>query len=318
MLTRTIRKILLAGLLSTAVLIPVAAQINLNTIEDRITAECAFPDLELPDEFVVYVAGGDSSRPLDFQIDQSGLLATQIDLMVNSPSKPVVLLLGTGNPNIWNIKWTEGTDIVAVVATGYHTQKVAGLPEQTPILTSTRANGAKCGNFNIGLNKEGYEYTYEYINPLSQRLFGQSIEEINEVKGSYEWIGEPKKDEDLKLISSNDTTVDSFFDPTAPLAGVPGLEQAVEQGILRRATEEDAEAWMELQQKLHPGKDVSRPIVDEFAKAYVILDRFTYPNGVFGGTFFIPSDVPEPSGNPGLSSVYNFKTGKCTSVGAPC
>ena len=79
---------------------------------------------------------------------------------------------------------------------------------------------------------------------------------------------------------------------------------------MRKATEEDAEAWMALQQKLHPGKDVSRPKVGEFAKAYVVLDRFTYPDGVDGANFFVPDDVPEPIGNPGIAYVYNFKNRK--------
>ena len=311
--TQMIKKILLASLLSAAVLIPVAAQKNSNSFAEEITDECVFPNLELPNEFVVYAAGGYDGRPLDFQIDQSGLMAGQTDLIVNSPSKPVVLMLGVHDPNIWNIKWTDDTNIVAVLVSGYYRQAVAGLPNETPILTSTYANGAKCGHFYIGSNKE----PHESLNLLSQKLFGQSIEKVEMIKGLYGWIGEPQP-EDPQLFSSNDTTVDSFYDSNALLAGVPALEAARKKGILRKATEEDAEAWMALQQKLHPGKDVSRPMVGEFAKAYVVLDRFTYPDGVFGANFFVPKDVPEPIGNPGLSNVYNFKTGECTSVGAPC
>ena len=46
-------------------------------------------------------------------------------------------------PTIYNIKWTEGTDIMAVVATGYYRQAVAGLPDETPVLISTHSNRAK-------------------------------------------------------------------------------------------------------------------------------------------------------------------------------
>ena len=71
-----IKKILLAGLLSAAVLIPVAAQRNSDSFADSFTDECVFPNLELPDEFVVYAAGGYDGIPLDFQIEQeSGLMA---------------------------------------------------------------------------------------------------------------------------------------------------------------------------------------------------------------------------------------------------
>ena len=313
--TQIIKKILLVGLLSAAVLTPVAAQRNSDSFAEEITDESVFPNLELPDEFVVYAAGGYDGGSLDFQIEQeSGLMADRTDLIVNSPSKPVVLILGVYEPNIWNIRWTEDTEIVAVLASGFHRQAVAGLLEEIPILNSTKYNGAKCGYFYIGSNGE----SLESLNLLSQKLFGQSIEEIEETNYSTNWIGEPPEEEDPQLLSSNDTTVDSFYDPNAPLAGVPALEAARKKGILRKATEEDAEAWMALQQKLHPGKDVSRPKVGEFAKAYVVLERFTYPNGVDGANFFVPDDVPEPIGNPGIAYVYNFKTGKCTAAGAPC
>ena len=309
------KQMLLVGLLSAAVLIPVAAQRNSDSFAEEVSDECAVSDLELPDEFVVYAAGGYDGLPLDFQIEQeSGDMADRTDLIVNSPSKPVVLMLGVHNPNIWNIQWTKDTEIVAVLASGYYHQALAGLPEETPILTSTYVNGAKCGYFYVGLNGE----PFESLNLLSQKLFGQPIEKIEEIIYSTNWIGEPPEEEDPQLFSSDDITVDSFYDPNAPLAGVPALEAARKKGILRKATEEDAEAWMALQQELHPGKDVSIPKVGEFAKAYVVLDHFTYPDGVFGANFFIPDNVPEPIGNPGISNIYNFKTGKCTIAGAPC
>ena len=307
--TQMIKKILLAGLLSAAVLVPVAAQRNSDSFAEEITDECVFPNLELPDEFVVYAAGWySSSRQLDFQIDQSsGETAVRMDLVVNSPSKPVVLMLGRYMPTIYNIKWTKDTDIVAVVASGYYRQAVAGLPDETPILISTDTNSAKCGYF----HKDPYIYGYEEIDFLSQKLFGQLVEKVKVEDIPSKLVGEPLEDEDPKLFSSDDTSVDSFYDPTAPLAGEPALEAARKEGILRKATEEDAEAWIKRQQKLHPEEDVVRPYVGEFSKAYVILDDFTYPNGVNGARFFVPDDVPEPNGNADYSSIYDFRTGKC-------
>ena len=78
----------------------------------------------------------------------------------------------------------------------------------------------------------------------------------------------------------------------------------------------DAEAWIELQQKLHPEKEVSIvPIDGKLSEAYVVEDNFTYPGGLYAANavlFFIPENVSEPNGNPGHSPVYNFKTGKCS------
>ena len=180
-------------------------------------AECVFPNSELPNDFPVYAAGWYSSyRWLDFQIDrESGDMAVQMDLVVNSPSKPVVVILGRSDPTIYNIKWTEGTDIMAVVATGYDRQAVAGLPEKTPLLISTYSNGAKCGYF----SQDPDIYGYEEVDSISEKLLGRPVDKLKVEDSPSEWVGEPPEEEKPKLFSSNDTTVNSFYDPSAPLAG---------------------------------------------------------------------------------------------------
>jgi hypothetical protein len=54
--------------------------------------------------------------------------------------------LGACEPSIWNIAWTKGTDINAVMVTGYHKQAVTGLPNTTPLLISTQDNNGPCGH----------------------------------------------------------------------------------------------------------------------------------------------------------------------------
>ncbi|MEL6928655.1 MAG: hypothetical protein AAFO95_08480 [Cyanobacteria bacterium J06600_6] len=256
---------------------------------------------------MVYAAGGNWGRELNFQIDQSGEMANQMNYVVNSPSKPVVLMLGSHDSTIYNIQWTKDTDIVAVVVSGIHRQAVAGLPDETPILNTTLNNSAKCGHFYMTHGQ------YEILDPLSNKLFGQSVEEIY----FSNWISKSIEDDDLKLYSSDDTTVDSFYDPNAPLAGQAGVEAALKKGVIRKATESDLQAWIELQQKLYPEQDVTRPEIGyEYPDGYVVIDEFTYPNGLSGGiaTFLIPKDVPEPNGNSDYFTVYNFKTGICSGV----
>lgn len=311
MRAETINKILIAGLLSVVVLVPVLARRDNEAIQEKLNAECVFPDSELPNEFAVHAAGWYTpTRWLDFQIDQSGDMARQMDLMVHSPLKPVVLMFGNSNPTIYNLQWTRGTDIMAVVATGYHRQAVAGLPDETPVLISTYANGAKCGYF----TNDPTIYGYDEVNSISQQLLGQSVEIIDSEQDISKWIGEPPEDKNPQLFSSSDTTVDSFKDPTAALAGEAGIKAALKKGILRRATQKDAEAWIELQKQLHPGKEVSSSVLTnlDVLDAYVVTDNFTYPNGMHAVIFFIPEDVPEPSGNPFGAGVFNFNTGKCS------
>lgn len=83
---------------------PEAAQPN-NVVQKP---ACGFSELSLPTDFAVFAAGAYSGRKIQFQIDLSGHEGTQIDVAVNSPNKPVVLMLGAYEPTIWNIGWSRG------------------------------------------------------------------------------------------------------------------------------------------------------------------------------------------------------------------
>lgn len=62
--------------------------------DERTASGCAIPGLVLLEKFVVYAAGAYAGRKLDFQIDQSGSAATQIDVAIDEPSAQVLLVLG--------------------------------------------------------------------------------------------------------------------------------------------------------------------------------------------------------------------------------
>ena len=89
--------------------------------------ECPFSELELPNNFVVHAAAGDSNRGLlPYPIKFNDNAVTQMSIVVNSPSNPVVLMLGAYNSHVWNVQWTEGTKILGVLASGYSHQVIAG------------------------------------------------------------------------------------------------------------------------------------------------------------------------------------------------
>ncbi|MEJ2677035.1 MAG: hypothetical protein P8011_17955 [Acidihalobacter sp.] len=70
--------------------------------------ECKFEGLTVPGNTVVYAAGGYRGRDTGFQIDQSGHAARQFDVAVNSPNRPVALILASYEPTIWNMGWKQG------------------------------------------------------------------------------------------------------------------------------------------------------------------------------------------------------------------
>ena len=61
------------------------------------------------------------------------------------------------------------------------------------------------------------------VDSISDKLLGRPVDKIKVEDSPSEWVGEPPEDEDLKLFSSDDTTVDSFFDPDLPLPGQAGI-----------------------------------------------------------------------------------------------
>ncbi len=292
-----------------------------SAVSDGTPVTCAYKDFKAPKDMVVYAAGSYSGREVPFQIDQSGHQATQFDIGVNSPQRPVALVLAAYEPTVWNIGWTTGTKIAAVFVSGYHRQVLAGLPSEVPVLNSSYDNKGPCGYFYIGKEQNAE------LNPLSRRLFGQSVELVYAGdKSGKILIGEPLSS-GAKLVTSSATPPDSFQDKNAPLAGKAGIDEALSKGVLRAATDEDAQAWVNAKIASSPERDVPpvagvgtpRPAAPTLFNAYVVLKDFTFPAGLYGAnsaTFFIPKGVPAPKGQPGHSAVYDFNSLRC--LGALC
>jgi hypothetical protein len=282
---------------------------------------CAFTNLQLPADFRILATGAYTGRTLNFQIDQSGHSATQFDVAVNSPDKPVVLMLGAYEPTIWNIGWTSKTRILAVLVSGYHRQAVAGLDPKVPTLNSSYDNKGLCGYFYVsgdgGLEK---------LNPLARKLFGKPVDLVYPAANGAAMVGEQVANMN-NMVTHPATTPESFHNKSEPLAGPAGLEDAVRTGALRRATQADAQAWSDAVAANTPNRDVPpiagvgvpKPRTPSMHNGYVVLREFTFPAGLYGGnsaTFLIAKGVPRPKGNPGHSAVYDFNTLDCQ--GAIC
>jgi hypothetical protein len=296
----------------TADLLQYASLADARAAKEKAKPVCAFSGLSLPEDFAVLASGHYSGRNLGVQIDQSGHEATQMDVSVNYTAKPVVLMLGAYEPTIWNVRWTEGTRIIGALVGGYHRQAIAGLEKNIPVLISTHDNKGPCGYFIVAPNDLGP------LNPLSKRLFGRPVDMVYPVgkKSGVAAVGE-SADSGAKWRSSPDVTPESFIDKSAPLAGLPGLEDAARRGLIRKATVEDAQAWADANARNTSPADIPpvseqgipKPPKPSIHNAYVVLGPFTYPAGLFGGNsaaFFIPKGIPRPQGNPGHSPVYDY------------
>jgi len=265
---------------------------------------------------VIYAAGELSGRPLDFQIDQTGDMATQMDVTVHSPNKAVILMLGAYEPTIWNIKWSKQTNITAVVASGNHRQAIAGLAASVPTLISTQHGNGPCGYFIVS------ERELKDLNNYSRKMFGRGIDKVFLAKRGRVHVGE-NLPPGTRLITSPAVTPRSYYDQNAPLAGPAALKDAVRKGYLRRATQDDVWKWNDaIAEKkknedippIHPNGQSKRFKVD-VSIAYVVLKPFKLPAGMYGGNmaeFYVPKGVDLPSGELGHSTIYDFNTLTCS------
>lgn len=100
----------------------------------------------------------------------------------------------------------------------------------------------------------------------------------------------------------------------------PALERAINEGSIRRATDEDLQAFRDAYiEKKYVRNNLPIPATEDalsvtkvdLSRAYVVLKNFTYPSGLvneYKAVFFIPAGVPEPSGDIGHSAFYDFGT----------
>ena len=324
-----------------------AQNYNQSNTEGFSAEKCDFLELELPENFVVYAIGNYSGfQKLSYPMKQErNEIASQRDIIINSPSKPVIVMVGAYEPTVWNFRWTKGTEILGVLATGYHQQAVAGVTKTTPIKVSSYGDNNGCGHFYPDENN------YKIVNSVSQDLFGRKVDRL--YKSENLVLGEPIIDRDeferrmqgvsdiskIKEIesilwkestNSDDLPVASFLDFTAPKTGREGLDEALEKGLLRRATVEDIEAWLQAQEKLQPGKNlypipeyaesISEELTTNSRNYLVVLEGFQeYPAGLTGDAsinFIIPEGVEQPKGDLSRASAYDINTGKC--FGALC
>jgi len=310
---RTFAALLLALLTASALAQP--AKQNLKPFafarEDVPPASCTFP-APIPANATVLAAGEYGGRPTGFQIDQSGHEARQIDVAVNATRKPVVLMLGAYEPTVWNIGWSRGTRIVGVFVSGYHRQAVAGLPRGTPVLNSSYDNRGPCGYFYVkSLERDALDL-------VALRALRRPVDQVFLSSKGRVVVGD-RLDERTRLLTSGDVTPDSLRPKNAPLAGPMGIEEAVSQGILRAATQDDILKWDTARQI--PADAETQPVGGprevkrrNMSNAYVVLKPFKVPAGLYGAhaaAFFVPQGVPLPTGELGHSTLLDFNSMTC-------
>lgn len=283
---------------------------------NELSSTCGFDEVEFPDDFFVLASGAYKGVVQNNQIDQSGHRATRFEIVVNSTDKPAVLILGAYEPSIWNISWTKGTHILAVLVTGYHRQVLAGLPADTPVLNSSYDNRGPCKYLYMA------EKNLHKLNPLSEKVFNKKVNKVVFAKSGYAVLGR-KLSRNSNLFTSKDTPPEKFIDGSKPRAGKDGIRDAISKGVLRPVTRADLHNWAKQKAAISKSDDLppvenGNPLKAYMPRrshnGYVILKKFTIPAGLYGAhsaTFFLDEGVPYPEGKLGHSVLYDFNTMSC-------
>lgn len=201
---------------------------------------CGFSKLQLPERIKIFAIQGAGLKQ-NFQIDQSGEMATRVDVVVNEPSTPVVLMLGNYEPSVWNIGWTRGTKILAVIAGGYGKQVLNGLPQDVPTRAGSTTERGTCAQFFSSLERA------EALNPASRQIFGHEVDMLYQVNDGKAIVGQLLASNAMLVTADSAKPVESFGIPESQWAGPPALELAVRHGYLRVAGQADVDAWLAAQ-----------------------------------------------------------------------
>lgn len=229
--------------------------------------------------------------------------------------------MGAYEPSIWNIAWTKGTDINAVMVTGYYKQAVTGLPNTTPLLISSQDNNGPCGH-TFARSKN-----LTQAKMLSKKVYGIEPSQVHYASDGKLLFAEQLISED-ELFTAADIPPGTFFGNSKPFAGKAGLIDYLNRGFLRYATEKNLERWLELHvETLSKDKEFKNVMShSEHLRTgiqqgvYVIKGDITISAGLYGGNsviFFLEAGVKFPEGIMGHSSVYNLKGGTCLGTGGP-
>ena len=284
----------------------------------------------LPDEYKLYAVDAFESRfpRPELQFDEENpQLVTQVDVIVNEPDgTPVVLVLTSGDSLLWNVGYSDGTNIAGVIMSGVAGSAVVGVPENVPYLNSTFQVP---GDFeymdpedasiallwmNYRLKQvSGKDIDHFYFEPEKTCMRPRALHECTsdpwEPSSGIFHIGQPLQDAQV-IHHSSDLNVDEFVLPDVPLYGRAGLEKLAWEGKVRPATQADINAAISRESEglpeFAPGEGLQNPWLSP-GSTWVILDAIKLPNGLAGSgilSFILPDSVPEPEGDPAHTETF--------------
>jgi hypothetical protein len=288
--------------------------------------ECTFPGLEMsPDAriLMVMMEGGDnpgSGIQIDYEFGVGHQYEADLaNIAVDWPGQPVILILNAQMPAIWQVAFTLNTRIEGVLVSGQGRQIVVGLPPEAPLLNSSDDNKGVCGYcFPLAFGRSDWR-----MGQISQKLFGREPDQFFKTKAGYALVSRTA-DPPGQLFAQEQFDPARYRYPGSVPARGAGLRQALDQGLIRPATDADRRKWMEARARnagVNP--DLVRTHTFQFSGKdplcnadYVILsEKFIFPAGFthvsISPVFYLPQGMALPQGNPDDSLVLFLEDGRC-------
>lgn len=285
------------------------------------SALCFPPELFGGTAYRLYeVLADGKGRPAKISLSQGSpeIKAGLLELEVNSPNTPVVLLLSSYSSNLWQIRATAETKILAVALSGYETQAVMGLKPDIPVVYSSSEFNSHC-RFDKS-HRNGRE---AQVKKLLGRLPDQTIS----LKSGKALIGEPVAS-GQELISSGDIRPEKYG---AFARAEAALTSELDKGKIRPASREDIKQWLEAQSlNGHLEVPTTRYISgaasfpadpQDKTDTYVITSPdFSIPQDLYRTgdqrgkrhfTFIIPPGNPMPEGDLSNVRLLFMENGRC-------
>lgn len=280
------------------------ASLKFSAPDLKLPPECRFDDLKLPEGTKIYAGGAYKGRQIGIKDPKSKHDLGRMDVTVKSPENPVALILSAYDPVEWHLDIKPGTEVAAVVLSGYHTQRLMNLPKDIPVVSGSY-DGRRCWGFYFSRDN------FVRINHISENLFGRVPDRGFKAAG-----GKLTIDSSLPL---RETPPEGLTPPLRPTNNQQ-LKEALAQGLIKPATNDIKKAWFKKNSErigvinLMEPADFHLLYATSFPAYEIISDQFTFPEKTSGADradFYLPENLYMPEGDPGQSTIYLMENGSC-------
>lgn len=299
--------------------------------QKKIQPDCAFPKLEMTPETKVHAvtayfqaARSDGDKPEN----------RLVKVTVNSPGEPVVLMLGSYEPTVWHISWTEGSSIKGVLVNSLYPQKVVGLLDEVPLMHSSPGSSGACAYYDVRAKGRGLK------DEVALQLFGRRVDHFElALNDEQVLLGRPWPPGGKKRLAAATVSPDDLLGPKRLPPGMDGLREAISRGWIRKADRVDVDQYLTA-----VGRWAGLPdhlIAQELpqaggrilgSKPYVVLSPDMIPPGLrdaspgysggsggwghpqsandFPGSFILPEGLSRPLGDAQGFKFYSYDEAK--------